>query len=444
MDLLKSLNLEDELPEQQTRIPTILKEQDPSTVSLKLGFDACCYCGKTFTNQLKMQCKKCKRVLYCSKECRQKDSEPPTEEDYDELQEESPSLGHSTIVCALLALANNDEDVIDEIDDNKEGPNGSKKNTIDEQKREAAIDRIASEYESYPATLANIILEGPCYKTILEKKNMNSNRKKRKSNDGNNLTIHIIGASDDSELWVGHPSQEQEENVFQNYADALSEIADQYHLSEITLTFIGPDCPKNNMDGLVPIQSPMMTSSSKSSSSQLKYQTIRKPYNSKTLTGLDDPDIVVFFNPGFTCPDYDWTETMNTVNAGTPCLITTNTELEGIADAQYLFDNEFILELPTALMGMMIDHDSGHNGDDYNEDNQAFFTLNPYCGLRVRQSGTMANDLYVKNRWIFGGICGSNQQKINVGGGGCSGSAARKKAKIDGSGNTKKKNPALV
>ena len=49
-----------------------------------------------------------------------------------------------------------------------------------------------------------------------------------------------------------------------------------------------------------------------------------------------------------------------------------------------------------------------NNDDDNNKVNDpcSFFSLNPYCGLRVRQSGTLANDLYVKSRWIFGGCSG--------------------------------------
>ena len=82
------------------------------------------------------------------------------------------------------------------------------------------------------------------------------------------------------------------------------------------------------------------------------------------------------------------------------------------------------------------------------------------AGLRVRQSGTMGNDLYVKSRWIIGGLLTSSSSSST-------GGSARslKKRKIEtksseydsdeeeeskkkkarrSSGNTKKKNPALI
>lgn len=74
--------------------------------------------------------------------------------------------------------------------------------------------------------------------------------------------------------------------------------------------------------------------------------------------------------------------------------------------------------------------------DDESAANDTFFSVNPFSGDRVRQSGTMANDIYVKSRWIFGGkFCKPLDKGRNE---------PRKKRKVEGSGNTKKKNPALV
>lgn len=147
MDLLKTLNLED-LPEQQTRT-NLLTETQPD-FDLKLGFDACCTCGKS---NPKIRCESCHRVAYCSDKCRGQDSEPPI------TDEDEQGLGHSAIICALLSLCNDDEAV-------EEGRGES----LDFEKRNATIDRLASEFESYPATLANVIMDGPCYQDTLVKK----------------------------------------------------------------------------------------------------------------------------------------------------------------------------------------------------------------------------------------------------------------------------------
>ena len=42
--------------------------------------------------------------------------------------------------------------------------------------------------------------------------------------------------------------------------------------------------------------------------------------------------------------------------------------------------------------------------EDEDSERSFFFNENPYAGLRVQQSGTMGNDLYVKNSWIVGGL----------------------------------------
>ena len=55
---------------------------------------------------------------------------------------------------------------------------------------EAARDRVQSEYESYPATLANVLLDGPCFKVMLAR-----------ACHEKELVIHVIGASVDAELW---------------------------------------------------------------------------------------------------------------------------------------------------------------------------------------------------------------------------------------------------
>ena len=101
--------------------------------------------------------------------------------------------------------------------------------------------------------------------------------------------------------------------------------------------------------------------------------------------------------------------------------------------------------------GDHIPHDDD-DGDIDDEETGMFFGENPFAGSRVRQSGNMANDLFVKNRWMFGGIFGSGPKKVSNGtkrkeGGDDEGSPKKKKNKKSKKtkGNMlKKSNPALI
>lgn len=396
MDLLLSLGLED-LPEQQTRTYE-LAEKFPD-FNFELGFNACLACGKPNPS---LPCEKCKRVKYCSEECRGRDSEPP-------LAEGEQSIGHSPVICSVLALCNDDEAI----------ENGPYNNSLDEERRNMATDRVASEFESYPATLANIIMDGPCYQDALAK------------TAGTELTIHVIGASSDSELWVGHPDKLQEKKVFESYAEALAEIAQMHRLRAINLYFIGPECPAGLQTQVVKVPSLQ----AKQSQCLLNCTAICDTYTASNLgnRGLGLPDIAVFFNPGFTCPDYEWKETLVSIPNGLPYLVSTNTELEGLADCEFLFQSEYISELPVGLAAMLFGEDSG-----VRQDNDTFFSVNPCSGNRVRQSGTLGNDLYIKNRWILGGKFGKLQRPKSTETG------SRKKARVFSSGNSKSENPALI
>lgn len=401
MDILQSLQLDDNLPEQQTRTIHLMGD-GTSDLDVKLGFDACCTCGKVDPKMI--ECENCHRVNYCSAECRRKDSQASNNDDDDDQ-----ALGHSAVVCLLLATCN-DDDIIDD-------GNGD---SLDEKSRTAAMDRVISEFESYPATLANVIMDGPCYQDTLHQVNKGS------------LIIHIVGASVDSELWQDHPDPSQTKRVFECYAEALAEIAERFKLTTIHLYFIGPNCPETDLETQVNV--PLMTQNSKSRC-VLKATTIRNDYNASILrnNNVTKANIVVFFNPGFTCPDYSWSDALQAIPQGTPCLVTTNTELEGVNDIEYLLGADVIQGVPEGLANMFQDTMSGNVATM--ED--SFFSINPHCGTRIRQSGTMANDLYVKNRWIYGGTIGHpNKDK--------GGSLSSKKQKIEGSGNSKRSNPALV
>jgi len=159
------------------------------------------------------------------------------------------------------------------------------------------------------------------------------------------------------------------------------------------------------------------------------------------------PDVIVFFNPGFTCPDYDWEPSISFLKTvQIPLLVTTNTEMEAMADLQFLHDRQIFLDIPLGLKGLL--QNGKYDGDEVDDEaatvdeSQIFLSINPYAGLRVRQSGTMGNDLYVKSRWILGGI--SSVMPVTTSGSEKGKPPATKKRRTEGSGNCKKSNPALV
>ena len=368
-------------------------------------------------------------MKYCSKACRDKDSAPSGIYSDDNSEGGERALGHSSIICALLGLCNDDEVV--EAGDKKE------LSSFSDDRRTAATDRVASEFESYPATLANVLIEGPCYQDALQK------------SVGSTLTIHVIGASTDSELWEGHPSKEQERNVFSCYADALAEVAEQYKMKSILLQFFGPQCPKTNINetlDIPPVQA-------KQSSTKLRVTTSNADYDGRsTNKQQSSPDILVFFNPGFTCPDYEWEKTLLSCMKENrfPFLVTTNTEMEAVADVQFLFDKKFFEDIPPTLKFILENTEDAANemegtgeDDSFDYDTSSFFSPNPYCGLRVRQSGTMANDVYVKSRWIYGGFSGPIREIASKKSTTTSSKGKRKRVDAANA-NSKKTNPALV
>ena len=454
MDLLASLHL-DVLPEQQTRTshPSVSAalELNPD---VRLGFDACCHCARPLQTTADAKssdkrkaakpcyCKGCRRVAYCSSECRAADASAAGQGGNEE------GGGHGSVVCALLRLCDKDE-AIDE---------GEAK----EEEDEAARDRVRSEFESYPATLANVLSSAPCYQPVLSSKRSEGV-----------LHVHVIGASEGVELWGDYRPAKGEPNVKQAYADALCDLAETNKLS-INIHFVGPDCPKkkNKMDAFEKLTT--IEKGGKQMQACLMMESHRSNYDDKFLAeppsggfgrgSIAAPDVVVFFNPGFTCPDYSWDGALACIKQGTPFLVTTNTEMEGIADCQYLFEKGFIATLPEMIRdiieggGGSDDEERDMGWDEYDDsDKDMFFGENPFAGSRVRQSGNMANDLFVKNRWMFGGIFGSAEEKISS-----TGKKKRREKKEDGDdeespkkkkrkgkkskkgGNTKKSNPALI
>ena len=379
MDFLATLNL-DELPEQQTRAAHLSRKlaKDPE---LRLGFNCCCSCGK---QEVALSlCRNCKRVSYCSDACREEDIRPAVDED-------EGALGHSSIICSVLKICNDDEDAEDLV-------GGT----------DAARNRVRSELESYPATMANILREGPCYQDYV-------------SSVGKDLVIHVIGASEEAELWNG------ESAVLEAYAEAMLQLAEDFGLSTIHLHMIGPDCPERPMDDERSL--PYERNGSKTFT--LHFQTHRCLYTSDLLRDISKPHVVVLFNPGFTCPDYDWEETMDLLDHGIAFLSTTNTEMEGVSDSNHLMDKKLFPHLPPLAAEIM---DVEVYGD------LTFFAENPYAGTRIRQSGTMANDVYVKNRWMIGGILAKPMKKRSL-----DDDDVRDVYSNGPPGNSKKSNPALI
>jgi predicted RNA-binding Zn-ribbon protein involved in translation (DUF1610 family) len=478
MDLLERLQLDD-LPEQQTRTMHLMIQMMMKTTSsssgrsnnhnkilqepeeeapeppTSLGFDNCAACGQELLSsspsqqqQVSWTCPNCQRIRYCSESCRYADAnvplndgatnnnrrtaaggnhheEEPQEPQQDDHGEDDGALGHTAIICSLLKLCNDDEMVEETIvaaSGGLESTTSSSSSFTTNTTLAAARNRVRSEYESYPSTLANVLAEGPCYQSIL--------RHRRAA-----LTIHIIGASTDAELTRGPTehrngghgdsdchddgdSQRQQQLVIQDYAEALSELVERNDLQQVNLLFIGPDCPADipwNVTVPIPIMPnddddhhQTMTVGKK----LLSVQTYRGLYHNVVRDGdmaVPAADIVVFFHPGFTHPDYDnWQETLTAIPSGTPFLLTSHTEMEAIADAQYLLEQDKIQSLPAGLADILqVDIDTADNADnDNNAGGGCFFAVNPFHGLRVRQNVTMANDLYVKNRWMLGGTIG--------------------------------------
>lgn len=337
-------------------------------------------------------------------------------------------------MCALLRLC--------QIDDQVEGSVDGKKINISKEEKEAAKDRITSEYESYPATLANILMDASCFQPTLsrmKKQRRNtpdrqSDLEDRQQQSKERLTVHIIGASEEAELWGEYKMKHSScKDMYSAYSEALTELATTYSgIVSIRLIFVGPNCPAKNVNEIRILNTDRELQGSfegadnkgkkrkfAGSSCEVILQTFKGNYDKKALASFPKPDAVVFFNPGFTCPDYKWTEALDVAvqqdtSRRLPFLVTTNTEMEAISDLQFLYQQGYIDELP-AIVADIVNGDNACEVEpdiaDYN-DNNVFFGENPNSGNRVRQSGNMANDLFVKNRWIYGALFSSRDEII--------------------------------
>jgi len=458
MDLLASLNLSD-LPEQQTHISPYVQEildtTNETTDLLHLGFNVCCCCAN---KKVTKSCPGCNRVRYCSQKCLDLDCRRFKE--MSNVDERDTALGHTAVICSLLQLCQIDDDV-DEFDhQRKRGSDrrvGNSLSNYTKDQIEAAQDRIRSEYESYPATIANILMENPFFETRLKKRsskaeddhdfNLGPIKQRRCKRDRektySSLIVHVVGASQESELWGDFNGEAVTvENVYEAYAEAFVDLANSYHLSEIRVILIGPNCTmskktiekeimsdslykegnhsKRNRTDLITREQHLyklilesypcdydsslwnqgFTSESLHEKRFMDRQNVIQDKDLNSVYKIPKADVIFFFNPGFTCRDYNWVHTVCNLPEGIPLVIATNTEMEALADIQYLNDQGIVSENAEDILETS-KHDEFETPNRESSKNIVYFGENPFSGLRVRQNGTMANDLYVKNRWLF-------------------------------------------
>ena len=383
-------------------------------------------------------------------------------------------------VSRLLSLCNDDERAEDDLYNTSTKQNSS---TNSSQKEEAAKYRVQTERESYPATLFNMLIaDGPPWlienmtRRIRYREEVRSPEGKAKKRRGKRdrqsfsaeevssesgssrqLVLHIIGASVDSELWGwdGTKTSYTHNEMLDAYAEASTNVLSYLKnfidsVESIKLIFVGPDCPSPEKAVVCRCET-----SIPGSKAILRIETHCCNYGEDAT--LQDPDAIIFFNPGLSCPDYDWSKALSAASSHqpfTPFIITTNTEMEGFADIKSLVDGGYIStkELPSYVLDTIADEATSNNEDDNEDDDKKrfFFCENPYAGLRVRQSGTMANDLYVKSRYVMGGLFQSGdiditqtkKKKKSI-------DKSKKRKESDESGSTRKKrrkggNPALI
>jgi len=386
MDLLASLGLENALPEQSTRLthPGVISAlQTNNSSECQLGFNCCLTCGASLLQQhegdkslkkKEVNCKGCNRVKYCSEVCRKVDAEPQQllhgGDDVDE-----GALGHSPVICSLLNLCNDDETAEDNLYNNtttKHTTTTTKHTTI--QKEEAAKYRVQTERESYPATLFNMLTDGPPWlienlsrrlryreevrspdAKVSSSGSSGSERKRRGKRDrqsssqeetvsssglSRELVLHIVGASVDSELWGwdGTTTSYTHNEMLDAYAEASTNVLSYLKnfidsIDSIRLVFVGPDCPKPRRgsggggdDDDDETSVCRLDKSIPGSKTMLHIETHCCNYGEDTT--LPDPDAIIFFNPGLSCTDYDWSKALSAASSyesSTPFLIDLST-----------------------------------------------------------------------------------------------------------------------
>ena len=147
-------------------------------------------------------------------------------------------------------------------------------------------------------------------------------------------------------------------------------------VDSMRLVFVGPDCPKPTRgsgggggdDDVTSVC--RLDKSIPGSKTMLHIETHCCNYGEDTT--IPNPDAIIFFNPGLSCTDYDWSKALSAASSyesSTPFLITTNTEMEGFADIKCLVDGGYVdpMELPTYILET-VDVESPSNNSRYNDD----------------------------------------------------------------------------
>ncbi|KAG2499976.1 hypothetical protein HYH03_002261 [Edaphochlamys debaryana] len=183
------------------------------------------------------------------------------------------------------------------------------------------------------------------------------------------LQLIVLGAAGDAEL--ADPSS------WQVVADAVD--------TDVRIVFVGPEVP----DSLA---------GTGAQYGRVSQWYLQSTYGDDSLTAaaertgqaavLQHPDAFLAFNPGFTCPDYEWVETLAALSKAVrpgqaqaagggrgPCLIVaTNTRLEADMENDMLREQGWVAVSPSAP--------------------------NPFTSLKAQQNGVYANDCYRKNAWL--------------------------------------------
>ncbi|GLC44370.1 hypothetical protein PLESTB_000476700 [Pleodorina starrii] len=183
----------------------------------------------------------------------------------------------------------------------------------------------------------------------------------RRAESGNRpLELVVLGAAADAELG--------DLDSWQVVAAALNR--------DVRIKFVGPEVPEDLAD-------------TEEQRGRVSMRFLQRTYEARSPQSGATPDIYFAFNPGFTCPDYEWSDTVKGLaraarspsgggtsgSSARPCLVVaTNTSMEAQMEAEWLEEYGWRADAPSAT--------------------------NPYTSLKLIQSGTLANDLYRKNAWL--------------------------------------------
>lgn len=231
---------------------------------------------------------------------------------------------------------------------------------LGESIKTAVRNAICSSYLSYPMTTLRIITTSPVIQSLL----------KHTTGPGPVFTVCVLGASEGAEV---------------RFVESWSCLADAMP-GCLNLQFVGPEVSSTLHNSSIALSGRVTACFWKGLYHELAEAVVASPELHKT------PDVFVGFNTGLTCPDYDWSPTLDALErvfilkcneaakARTctkvilPLILTTNTFVEGCMEDQLLKLRNWTPEME--------------------------WKCNPFISQEIMQSGTLANDLYQKNAWV--------------------------------------------